>query len=125
FSDREVRTIVALAAMSFMNQNLIEPDDIVQVNISSRAVIGVTGVTGACARIGAPVYVAGAVSLAHTLALLTERKRLPGKRDRVSIMTTYPSYLGELVEYAHAHGYGPKDFGLRRIWAGGEVVTEG
>lgn len=125
FSDREVRTVVALAAMSFMNQNLIEADDVVQVNISSRAIIGVTGVTGACAKIGAPVYVAGAVSLAHTLALLTERKSLPGKRDRVSIMTTYPSYLGELAEYAREHGYGPKDFGLRRIWAGGEVVTEG
>ncbi len=125
FSDREVKTLVALAAMSFMNQNLIEPDDVVQVNISSRAIIGVTGVTGACARIGAPVYVAGAVSLAHTLALLTERKRLPGKRDRVSILITYPSYLGELVEYALAHGYGPGNFGLRRIWAGGEVVTEG
>ncbi len=125
FSDREIKTVVALAAMSFMNQNLIEPDDVVQVNISSRAIIGVTGVTGACAKIGAPVYVAGAVSLAHTMALLTERKRLPGKRDRVSIMTTYPSYLGELVEYGLEHGYGPSDFGLRRIWAGGEVVTEG
>jgi phenylacetate-coenzyme A ligase PaaK-like adenylate-forming protein len=125
FSDHEIKTVVAFAAMSFMNQNLIEPDDVVQVNISSRAIIGVTGVTGACAKIGAPVYVAGAVSLAHTTALLTERTRLPGKRDRVSIMTTYPSYLGELVEYGLAHGYGPGDFGLRRIWAGGEVVTEG
>jgi len=125
FSEREHRTIVALAAMSFMNQNLIEPEDIVQVNINSRAVIGVSTVTGACARIGAPVYVAGAVSIPHTIALLTERRRLPGKRPRVSIMTTYPSYLGELVEYGLAQGYGPSDFGLRRIWAGGEVVTEG
>jgi phenylacetate-coenzyme A ligase PaaK-like adenylate-forming protein len=125
FSDREVKTLVALAAMSFMNQNLIEPEDVVQVSISSRAIIGVTSVTGACAKIGAPVYVAGAVSLAHTMALLTERKHLPGKRDRVSIMTTYPSYLGELIEYGIEHGYGPSDFGLRRIWAGGEVVTEG
>ena len=41
--------------MSFMSQRLIEPEDIVQINISSRAVIGVVGVTGACAQIGAPV----------------------------------------------------------------------
>jgi phenylacetate-CoA ligase len=125
FSEREFNTIVALAAMSFMNQNLIEPEDIVQVNINSRALIGVSTVTGACARIGAPVYVAGAVSIPHTLKLLTERRRLPGKRSRVSIMTTYPSYLGELVEYGLERGYRPVDFGLRRIWAGGEVVTEG
>ena len=108
FSQREFNTIVALAAMSFMNQNLIEPEDIVQVNINSRALIGVSTVTGACARIGAPVYVAGAVSIPHTLKLLTERRRLPGKRSRVSIMTTYPSYLGELVEYGLAHGYRPE-----------------
>jgi phenylacetate-CoA ligase len=125
FSEREFNTIVALAAMSFMNQNLIEPEDIVQVNINSRALIGVSTVTGACARIGAPVYVAGAVSIPHTLKLLTERRRLPGKRSRVSIMTTYPSYLGELVEYGLERGYRPSDFGLRRIWAGGEVVTNG
>lgn len=125
FSEREFNAIVALAAMSFMQQDLIEPDDIVQININSRAVIGVSTVIGACARIGAPVYVAGAVSIPHTLRLLTERRRLPGKRSRVSIMTTYPSYLGELVEYGLEHGYRPSDFGLRRIWAGGEVVTEG
>jgi phenylacetate-coenzyme A ligase PaaK-like adenylate-forming protein len=125
FSEREYNTIVAFAAMSFMNQNLIEPEDIVQVNINSRALIGVSTVTGACARIGAAAYVAGAVSIPHTLKLLTERRRLPGKRPRVSIMTTYPSYLGELVEYGLEHGYGPADFGLRRIWAGGEVVTAG
>lgn len=125
FSVREFNTIVALAAMSFMNQNLIEPEDIVQVNINSRALIGVSTVTGACARIGAAAYVAGAVSIPHTLKLLTERRSLPGKRPRVSIMTTYPSYLGELVEYGLSQGYGPSDFGLRRIWAGGEVVTEG
>ncbi|HEX2027880.1 MAG TPA: AMP-binding protein [Nitriliruptorales bacterium] len=125
FSEREFRTIVALAAMSFMNQNLIEPEDIVQVNINSRALIGVSTVTGACARIGAPAYVAGAVSIPHTLKLLTERRRLPGKRPQVSIMTTYPSYLGELVEYGLEHGYRPSDFGLRRIWAGGEIVSEG
>jgi phenylacetate-coenzyme A ligase PaaK-like adenylate-forming protein len=125
FSAREFDTIVALAAMSFMNQNLIEPEDIVQVNINSRALIGVSTVTGACARIGAAAYIAGAVSIPHTLKLLTERRNLPGKRPRVSIMTTYPSYLGELVEYGLAHGYGHRDFGLRRIWAVGEVVTEG
>jgi phenylacetate-CoA ligase len=125
FSEREFRTLVAFASMSFMSQRLIEPEDVVQITISSRAVIGVVGVSGACARIGAPVHVAGAVSLPHTLALLTERKHLPGKRPRVSILTTYPSMLGELVEEGLRRGLGPRDFGLRRILLGGEVTTDG
>jgi phenylacetate-coenzyme A ligase PaaK-like adenylate-forming protein len=124
FSEREFRTILAFAAMSFMTQRLIGPEDVVQISISSRAVIGVTGVAGACAQIGAPVHIAGAVSIPHTLALLSERKHLPGKRPRVSIMTTYPSYLGELVEYGLSNGYKPSDFGLRRIMMGGEVGTD-
>jgi phenylacetate-coenzyme A ligase PaaK-like adenylate-forming protein len=37
----------------------------------------------------------------------------------------YPSYLGQLVEEAKRLGYGPGDFGLERIMAGGEVVTAG
>ena len=125
FSEREFRTLVAFAAMSFMSQRLIDPQDIVQISISSRAVIGVVGVSGACARIGAPVHVAGAVNLAHTLALLTERKHVPGKRPRVSIMTTYPSKLGALVEEGLRRGLGPRDFGLRRVLLGGEVTTDG
>ena len=39
-----------------------------------------------------------------TLALLSERHNLPGKRDRVSVMFTYPSYLGELIEYGERLG---------------------
>lgn len=125
FSEREFRTLLAFAAMSFMSQRLIDPQDIVQISISSRALIGVAGVSGACARIGAPVHVAGAVNLAHTLALLTERKHVPGKRPRVSIMTTYPSKLGALVEEGLRRGLGPRDFGLRRVLVGGEVTTDG
>jgi acyl-CoA synthetase (AMP-forming)/AMP-acid ligase II len=40
-------------------------------------------------------------------------------------MSTYPSYLGELVERGLLMGYGPSDFGLERISVGGEIVTQG
>jgi hypothetical protein len=40
-------------------------------------------------------------------------------------MLCYASYLGELVEHGNALGYGPRDFGLRSIRVGGEIVTEG
>jgi phenylacetate-CoA ligase len=80
---------------------------------------------GACANIGAAVYLGGLLDPAHTLALLAERRRIPGKRERVSVMSTYPSYLGELVETGLRLGYGPGDFGLRRLLVGGELLTQG
>jgi phenylacetate-CoA ligase len=105
FSAGELRTMVALSAMGFLGQRLIEPDDVVQIGIAARQSLGVTGVAGACARIGASVQIAGAVDPAHQLALLAERRRLPGHRSRVSVLTTYPSALGELVEHGLRHGY--------------------
>jgi hypothetical protein len=50
---------------------------------------------------------------------------LPGKKPRVSLLSTYPSYLGALVETGLALGYRPRDFGLERIFVGGEIVTAG
>ncbi len=41
------------------------------------------------------------------------------------MMSTYPSYLGLLVETGRRLGYGPADFGLETILAGGEVLTAG
>jgi hypothetical protein len=48
-----------------------------------------------------------------------------GKKPQTSVLYTYPSYLGELVECGLALGYRPTDFGLERIYVGGEVVTAG
>jgi phenylacetate-coenzyme A ligase PaaK-like adenylate-forming protein len=98
FSAREIQTFVALSAIGNLTQRRIAPDDIVQISTSMRAALGNTCFAGACARIGALVSLAGVVEPAHTLALLTERHRVPSKKARVSVLMTYPSYLGELVE---------------------------
>jgi phenylacetate-CoA ligase len=71
------------------------------------------------------VYLAGVVEPTHALALLAQKHHLVGKKPRTSVLYTYPSYLGELIEYGLALGYRPTDFGLERIFVGGEVVTEG
>jgi hypothetical protein len=55
------------------------------------------------------VQLAGLVEPLRTLALLAEEQRIPGKKPRVSFMTTYASYLEELVECGLQHGYGPED----------------
>lgn len=125
FSEYENFLIGALSTITFRGQRIIEPDDFIQIAISTRARLGVHGVTFAANQIGAPVHPAGIVSPEHTLALLTERHKLPGKKSRVSVMSTYPSYLGELVECALALGYKASDFGLERLLLGGEILSAG
>jgi phenylacetate-coenzyme A ligase PaaK-like adenylate-forming protein len=125
FSAYELRVIVALSALGMLFDRQLAEDDIVQINTSSRATLGNLGLAGACAQIGALAYLTGAVDPAHTLALLAERHHLPGKKNRASAMSIYPSYLGEIVEAGLALGYKPADFGLERVFVGGEIVTEG
>jgi phenylacetate-coenzyme A ligase PaaK-like adenylate-forming protein len=61
----------------------------------------------------------------QALALLAQRRRIPGKKDRVSVMTGNPSYVGLLVEYGLANGWRPEQFGVERMLLGGELMTDG
>lgn len=125
FSEYELRVFFALTAISSLFSRDIAGDDIVQISTSARGTLGNVCLAGACAHIGAMVYLAGVVEPAHTLALLAQQRHLPGKKSRTSLLYTYPSYLGELIECGLRLGYRPADFGLERIVVGGEVVTEG
>lgn len=125
FSDNEMHLFGALSAITSLNQRIIQPDDVVQIAINTRARLGVHGVTFSAAAVGAALYPAGLISPEHTLASLAERHMLPGRKRRVSVMSTYPSHLGELVEAARTMGYRPADFGLERILLGGEILSAG
>lgn len=125
FSDDEYHLIGVLSAITFLTREIIVPSDFVQIAISTRARLGVHGVSFAANAIGAALHGAGLVSPEHTLALLSERHRLPRHKPYVSVMSTYPSYLGLLVETARRLGYQPADFGLERILTGGEILSAG
>jgi phenylacetate-CoA ligase len=125
FSDYEMRLYIALNAMGLLTQGEATPEDVVIVSTSSRATLGNTCAIEGTKRTGALVFLGGLVDPALTLALLSEELRIPGKKPRVSSMTTYPSYLGELVECGLRMDYRPSDFGLESISIGGEIVTEG
>jgi phenylacetate-coenzyme A ligase PaaK-like adenylate-forming protein len=125
FSEYELRTMVALSALGFLRTGQLAPDDVVQISTSARAVLGNLGLAGACARIGAGVTLVGVVEPELTLALLRQEQRLPGKKPRVSCLSIYPSYLGELIDHGLANGYRPSSFGLERIFTEGEIVTAG
>jgi phenylacetate-coenzyme A ligase PaaK-like adenylate-forming protein len=125
FSHYEIRLMNALKALGHLSHRHIGPQDIVQMCTSSRATLGNSCLTGACALIGATVYMGGIVEPELTLAMLAEQHHLPGKKSQTSVISTYPSYLGELVEAGVKLGYRPSDFRVERVFVGGEIVTEG
>jgi phenylacetate-coenzyme A ligase PaaK-like adenylate-forming protein len=125
FSAQEMQTYIALNAIGLLARQAVGPADIVQINTSSRASLGNTCFAGACARLGALVCPVGLVEPDHTLALLAAKHHLPGKKSQTSVLSIYPSYLGELVECGLRLGYRPGDFGLERIGVGGEIVSAG
>ena len=125
FSNYEMRLYIALNAIGLLTQGEATPEDVVITSTSSRATLGNTCGMEGVKRIGGLVFLGGLVDPTLTLALLSEELHIRGKKPRVSIMNTYPSYLGELVECGLCMGYKPSDFGLEQIGAGGEIVTEG
>jgi len=125
FSQRELHAYTALGAINHLMNQQITPEDIVLVSSSARATLGNTCFMGACARVGAQVSMGGLVEPEITLALLAEPRHLAGKKSRVSVLSIYPSYLGQLVTDGLRLGYRPADFGVERIFIGGEIVTAG
>jgi phenylacetate-coenzyme A ligase PaaK-like adenylate-forming protein len=125
FTEHEMESYSALAAISHLLQGAVTPADIVQLSTSARGTLANTVFMQGCQRAGALVYQTGILEPAATLALLAERHALPGKKAQASVLLTYPSYLGKLVTAGLRLGYRPADFGLERIMLGGEIVTAG
>ena len=125
FSQYELQVYFALSAIAAIFSGEITEEDIVQISTTARGTLGNVCLAGACAHLGALTYLVGVVEPAHSLALLAEKRRLPGKKSGTSILYTYPSYLGQLVEQGIAMGYRPADFALERVIVGGELVTQG
>lgn len=125
FSAHELRLIAAHAGLGFAVSGALDASDVVQIHTSARGLLGNWSLTSGAARVGALVQPVGTVEPALALSLLSRELKIPGKKPKVSAISTYPSYLGALVEAAPALGYTPADFALHRIMVGGEIVTRG
>jgi phenylacetate-CoA ligase len=125
FSQHEMRVYFALTAMALLANRTLASDDIIQISVSGRGMLGNVCLAGAAAHIGATVYQTGVIEPEYALRMLLDKNSFKGKKSQTSILYTYPSYLGYLVEHGLAEGYKPADFGLEKISVGGEIVTEG
>jgi phenylacetate-CoA ligase len=124
FSAYDLAVLRALGTIGLAGGGLITERDVLFIATSPRA-IGNLNIGPAAARIGATVHLTGMPEPCAMLAMLTAPHGLPGKHPRPSVLSAYPSYLGALTEAARASGHRPDDFGLLRIFTGGELVTAG
>lgn len=124
FSRYELELGAAMAASSMMVGSEIDPTDVIAICISSRAVLGLNNTMSAARLIGAPCFLIGTVDEAETLSRLATPVHLPGARTRPSVITITASHLAALVQAAAELGYTAADFGLRRIFSAGELLSE-
>lgn len=105
----------ALAALSSLLQDALRSGDVMQVNMSSRAIAANHLTAATCRLAGAACKLDGIVAPEEAVASLVDA--------RVTVLSTYPSYLAELVTAARRLGVGPGDLSLRRVTVGGEVLS--
>ncbi|MFE7097640.1 phenylacetate--CoA ligase family protein [Streptomyces erythrochromogenes] len=108
----------ALIALSVVLRGDIRPGDRMQINLSSRATAAVQEDVEVCRLVGASCHVVGQVPPEESVEHL-----LGGNGTRPTLLTGNPSYLARMLTAARRRGYGPDDFGLRSIYAGGEIVS--
>jgi phenylacetate-CoA ligase len=111
----ETRLWPAMGALAAVLRDDIRPDDVLQVNVSSRATAAVTLDIATCGLIGAGCRVLGVIPPDEALDGLGE--------GGVTLLSATPSYLGDMVTAARRRGLGPADFRLRRVDVGGEVLS--
>jgi len=111
----EIDLLAGLGALAAVLRDEVRASDIIQLNVSSRSTVSVHLNAAFCRLIGCGCRVIGIVPPDEALDNLVE--------GGVTLLSTVPSYLGELVKAARRRGLGPNDFTLRRIDGGGEVLS--
>jgi phenylacetate-CoA ligase len=105
----------ALGALASIIQDELRASDVMQVNLSSRAIAATHLAVATCRLARAGCRLLGVVPPDDALDSLCG--------GGATILSTYPSYLGQLVAAAQRRGLGPGDFRLRRVTVGGEVLS--
>lgn len=115
-SKYEIELWPAMSALSGLLRGEVSPQDCLQINLSSRATAAVQMNINMCRLVGAKTRVLGVIPPEESLDALLGS-------NGATMLTTYPSYLAQLVLAARKRGLGPGDFRLRRLECGGEVLS--
>jgi phenylacetate-CoA ligase len=105
----------ALGALASVLRDELRPGDVMQVNMSSRAVAATHLSAASCRLTQTGCRLLGIVPPDEALDSLSA--------GGATILSTYPSFLAELVTAARRRGVGAGDLRLRRITVGGEVLS--
>jgi phenylacetate-CoA ligase len=114
-SQYELELWSGLAALASVIHDDLRAGDIMQVSQSSRSVAATQLAAASCRLARAGCRLLGIVSPDDAVDSLAD--------GGATLLSTYPSYLAELVTAARRRGMGPDDFALRRVNVGGEVLS--
>jgi len=104
-----------LAAIAALIRDELRPTDVWQVNVSSRAIAANHLAAATCRLTRTGCRLMGIMAPDDALDNLAE--------GEATILSTYPSYLAELVVAARRRGMSAGDFKLRRVMVGSEVFS--
>ncbi|MFC5187501.1 phenylacetate--CoA ligase family protein [Actinomadura harenae] len=114
----EIELWPALIALSMLLRGEVRPGDCMQINLSSRATAAVQEDVELLRLANASARLVGQVPPDESLDQLLDRTgAVP------TLLSGYPSYIGQLVTAARRRGLGPDDFRLRSLFVGGEVLS--
>jgi phenylacetate-CoA ligase len=121
----EMRYWVASGAMRNLISGRLGPADIVQTH---RNLNGSAGglVSAMTARMSGALVLTfgGRGTLDEHLDSIFQERYIPGKKPKVSVLSTFPSHVWALTYRAVERGFDFGDSGLERITAGGAMVSE-
>jgi len=124
FSRYELEAISALSALSLMLVNGVRPHHVIATFFSSRSTFTLVSLQQAVALTGAALMAVGTVDPRIALDRLAAPVHVPGKQPQVTHASLTSSYLAALVQQAERDGWSAGDFGLQRIFASGEILTD-
>jgi phenylacetate-CoA ligase len=124
FSRYELEATAALSALSLILLNGVRPRHVIGAFFSNRSTFTLVSMQQSAALTGAGAIAVGMVDPRIALDRLAAPLHVPGKEPQITHMSTTSSYLAALVQQAERDGWNARDFGLRQIFAAGEILTD-
>jgi phenylacetate-coenzyme A ligase PaaK-like adenylate-forming protein len=125
FSRYELDVVTTIDALSEMLTGGLRPRHVVGNFSSSRSALPTYDVQRTSLLVGNGCLQIGIVDPRIAVERLAAPLYLPGKERQITHMVINPSSLGAIVQEVERGAWSAADFGLERIFVGGEIMTQG